>query len=167
MAAIVDPVNEEEELEREINEEYKIWKKNSPFLYDLAMTHALEWPSLTIQWFPDVVTPADKPVSVHKMVLGTHTSGDEPNYLMVAEVTLPLPGAEVDARRFDDEKQEVGGFGGTLNKVDIKIKMAHDGEVNRARIMPQNNVRKCILSLVYFTIMSLSSYLYTVVYHCN
>ena len=27
--------------ERVINEEYKIWKKNTPFLYDLVMTHAL------------------------------------------------------------------------------------------------------------------------------
>uniref|UniRef100_A0A2K5D397 Histone-binding protein RBBP4-like N-terminal domain-containing protein n=1 Tax=Aotus nancymaae TaxID=37293 RepID=A0A2K5D397_AOTNA len=36
-----------------INEEYKIWKKNTPFLYDLVMTHALEWPSLTAQWLPD------------------------------------------------------------------------------------------------------------------
>ena len=35
--------------ERGINEEYKIWKKNTPFLYDLVMTHALEWPSLTAQ----------------------------------------------------------------------------------------------------------------------
>ncbi|RNA34653.1 histone-binding RBBP4 isoform X2, partial [Brachionus plicatilis] len=25
--------------ERLINEEYKIWKKNTPFLYDLVMTH--------------------------------------------------------------------------------------------------------------------------------
>ena len=40
--------------ERIINEEYKIWKKNTPFLYDMVMTHALEWPSLTVQWLPDV-----------------------------------------------------------------------------------------------------------------
>ena len=39
--------------ERLINEEYKIWKKNTPFLYDMVMTHALEWPSLTVQWLPD------------------------------------------------------------------------------------------------------------------
>lgn len=32
-----------------INEEYKIWKKNCPYLYDLVITHALEWPSLTVQ----------------------------------------------------------------------------------------------------------------------
>ena len=28
-------------LERLIAEEYKIWKKNSPFLYDTVMTHSL------------------------------------------------------------------------------------------------------------------------------
>ena len=39
--------------EKVINEEYKIWKKNTPFLYDMVMTHALEWPSLTVQWLPD------------------------------------------------------------------------------------------------------------------
>ena len=38
--------------ERMVNEEYKIWKKNTPFLYDLVITHALEWPSLTVQWMP-------------------------------------------------------------------------------------------------------------------
>ena len=38
--------------ERLINEEYKIWKKNTPFLYDLVITKALEWPSLTCQWLP-------------------------------------------------------------------------------------------------------------------
>jgi len=35
-----------------INEEYKIWKKNAPFLYDIAITHELDWPSLTVQWLP-------------------------------------------------------------------------------------------------------------------
>jgi hypothetical protein len=39
--------------ERVIQEEYKIWKKNTPFLYDLVLSHALEWPSLTVQWLPD------------------------------------------------------------------------------------------------------------------
>jgi len=47
-----DDVDEEEE--KIINEEYKVWKKNSPYLYDLVLTHALEWPSLTCQWLPDV-----------------------------------------------------------------------------------------------------------------
>lgn len=59
--------------ERIVNEEYKIWKKNTPFLYDLVMTHALEWPSLTAQWLPDVSRPEGKDFSIHRLLLGTHT----------------------------------------------------------------------------------------------
>jgi histone-binding protein RBBP4 len=50
------------------------------------MTHALEWPSLTVQWLPEVSKPSGKNVSLHKLLLGTHTSSNEQNYLMIAEV---------------------------------------------------------------------------------
>lgn len=131
---------DEEEL-KIINEEYKVWKKNSPFLYDIVMTHALDWPSLTCQWLPnmEVVKPADRDVHIHKMLLGTHTSNGEPNYLLIADITLPSNSIEIDARKYDDDRGEVGGFGGDLSKIDIKIRITHEGEVNRARAMPQNN----------------------------
>ncbi|KAI9273769.1 histone-binding protein RBBP4 or subunit C of CAF1 complex-domain-containing protein, partial [Helicostylum pulchrum] len=61
------------EQEKLINEEYKLWKKNSPFLYDLLVTHALDWPSLTCQWFPDVETRPDKNYKTQRLLLGTHT----------------------------------------------------------------------------------------------
>lgn len=32
---------------------FAVWKKNSPFLYDMVVTQALEWPTLTVQWLPD------------------------------------------------------------------------------------------------------------------
>lgn len=35
-----------------IFEEYKIWKKNAPFFYDTLYSHALTWPSLTVEWMP-------------------------------------------------------------------------------------------------------------------
>lgn len=105
--------------ERLINEEYKIWKKNTPFLYDLVITHALEWPSLTVQWLPDREEPPGKDYSVQKMILGTHTSENEPNYLMLAQVQLPLEDAENDARQYEDERGEVGGFGCANGKVFI------------------------------------------------
>ena len=70
----------------------------------------------------------DRELTIHKMLLGTHTSSNEPNFLMIADVCLPLAESEIDARKYDDEKGEVGGFGGTLSKIDIKIKIAHDGE---------------------------------------
>lgn len=48
-----DQQNEEQMQEKIINEEYKTWKKNAPFLYDLMLSTALDWPTLTTQWFPD------------------------------------------------------------------------------------------------------------------
>ncbi|KAL0422319.1 UNVERIFIED_CONTAM: WD-40 repeat-containing protein MSI1 [Sesamum latifolium] len=125
--------------ERLINEEYKIWKKNTPFLYDLVITHALEWPSLTVEWLPDREEPPGKDYSVQKMILGTHTSENEPNYLMLAQVQLPLQDAENDARHYDDDRSEFGGFGCANGKVQIIQQINHDGEVNRARYMPQNS----------------------------
>ena len=106
--------------ERLINEEYKIWKKNTPFLYDLVITHALEWPSLTVEWLPDREEPPGKDYSVQKMILGTHTSENEPNYLMLAQVQLPLEDAENDARHYDDDRADVGGFGCANGKVSLR-----------------------------------------------
>ena len=94
--------NSEEAEERLINEEYKIWKKNTPFLYDLVMTHALEWPSLTVQWLPDKKVLPGKDYSVQRVILGTHTSQSEQNHLMIAEVRLPLEFSEVDARKYNE-----------------------------------------------------------------
>mmetsp|Transcript_21987 Transcript_21987/g.36833 ORF Transcript_21987/g.36833 Transcript_21987/m.36833 type:complete len:476 (+) Transcript_21987:41-1468(+) len=131
-------MNDEAAEDRELQEEYKVWKKNSPFLYDLVFTHSLEWPSLTIQWLPDITTDAEREVSIHKLILGTHTSDGDQNHLMIGEVLLPLPSAQIDARQYSDDKGEIGGFGGTLSKVDIKVKINHEGEVHRARAMPQN-----------------------------
>ncbi|RXN31896.1 histone-binding RBBP7 isoform X1 [Labeo rohita] len=94
--------------ERVINEEYKIWKKNTPFLYDLVMTHALEWPSLTVQWLPDVNRPEGKDYVVHRLVLGTHTS-DEQNHLVIASVQIPNDDAQFDASHYDSEKGDPSG----------------------------------------------------------
>jgi len=129
--------------EKLINEEYKIWKKNTPFLYDIIMTHALEWPSLTVQWLPDRVVQPGKDYSVQRLILGTHTSDNEQNHLMIAEVRLPLEDTEIDARKYGsatsaDEKTESGGFGGVTGKLEIVQKINHPKEVNRARYCPQN-----------------------------
>nr|XP_039268179.1 histone-binding protein RBBP4-like [Styela clava] len=123
--------------ERVINEEYKIWKKNTPFLYDLVMTHALEWPSLTVQWLPDVTRPENKEYTVHRVILGTHTT-DEQNHLIIGSVQLPTDDGHFDTSNYDGERGEFGGFGSVAGKIEIEIKINHEGEVNRARHMPQN-----------------------------
>lgn len=152
-----DP-NDGEDIEDDqlIDAEYKIWKKNTPYLYDFVMTHSLEWPSLTCQWLPN--TKMLENAEEHNLLLGTHTNGEQ-NYLMVASVNLPkdekvvtddgkgenAPVATFSAANYDEEKNEVGGFGHApsgscaVGKIEVRMKIKHDGEVNRARYMPQNH----------------------------
>lgn len=210
--------------ERLIQQEYKIWKKNTPFLYDFVMTHGLEWPSLTCQWLPTYKSLHDgqkvgaiggtslNVAEQHELLIGTHTTGEQ-NYLMVATVNLPREDAVIDNRanaeassssstpavakeesttgveaatsssrtteedggeeaqpskkvktsttttttiidapnpasNYNEEKNELGGYYSTssssgnndrVGKIDIKMKIPHEGEVNRARYMPQNH----------------------------
>lgn len=81
-----------------------IRKKNAPFLYDTIITHALDWPTLTIQWFPDAEASSDKNYSIHRLLMGTHTSGAQQDYLQIAQVQLPN-----QVRGDDDREDEEGG----------------------------------------------------------
>lgn len=112
-----------------VNEEYKIWKKNTPFLYDLVLSHALEWPSLTVQWMPETQLRNTMEFAPSKLIMGTHTSNREQNYLMVASINLPRSNV------FEEKGSQRGAMRG---KMEINIKINHQGEVNRARYMPQN-----------------------------
>ncbi|KAJ8515438.1 hypothetical protein ONZ45_g7158 [Pleurotus djamor] len=133
-----------EEENKLINEEYKTWKKNAPYLYDVVITHALDWPSLTCQWFPDKESPANKPYTTHRLLLGTHTSGQAQDYLQIATVQIPRrdsnPSSDkLDRGDYDDERGELGGHTiPSQPRIQITQKINHSGEVNRARYMPQN-----------------------------
>jgi len=131
--------HETQELAKIANEEYKIWKKNSPFLYDLVFTHALEWPTLTTQWFPDQEMSSDKSYTTQRILIGTHTSDNEPNYLQIVNVRLPNPNSEeLGLDKFDEQSGEIGSYSDTQPRFKIIQSIPHVGEVNRARYMPQN-----------------------------
>ena len=136
--------------ERLIDAEYKIWKKNTPYLYDFVLTHSLEWPSLTCQWLPNKRSLSKTAVE-HQLLLGTHTTGEQ-NHLMIATCVLPTNDNNENAVlaennnasstskeaaaaiRYDEEKKEVGGYGlagAGVGKIEIKMKIKHEGEVNR------------------------------------
>lgn len=53
---------------------------------------------------------------------------------------LPNADTELDARKFDDERGEYGGHGvgNTQCRINIVQRIPHEGEVNRARYMPDN-----------------------------
>jgi len=133
-------MDDQEQLEQKlINEEYKIWKKNSVFLYDMLYGRALEWPTLTTQWLPDKKPVEGTNMSQHRVILGTHTSNQAQNYLQIAHCEIPdfrVP----DLSELNEERGEIGGHGNAKRPFDFKIvqKINHPGEVNKARYQPQN-----------------------------
>ncbi|XP_027355582.1 WD-40 repeat-containing protein MSI3-like [Abrus precatorius] len=122
---------EEEYDDAEVEEEFSVWKKNTPLLYDLFISHPLPWPSLTVHWLPSSPQPHSHPsFNIQKLVLATHTSQGEPNFLMLADATLPVDAAQPIIA--SDLNYPV------IPKIEITQKVPVDGEVNRARCMPQD-----------------------------
>jgi histone-binding protein RBBP4 len=124
-----DSYSEEDyNLDKIINEEFKVWKKNTPYLYDLVVMKALEWPSLTLDWFP--TKTMEEGFASYSILLGTHTNPQdgkeyEQNYLMTANVKLPTENTSLLDQVYLN-----------ASKVEIKQFINHPGEVNRARIHP-------------------------------
>ncbi len=134
MAEYREQLNEDQENQI-INEEYKIWKKNCPYLYDLVITHELEFPSLTVQWLPVRDCPMDKDYTIHKAVIGTSLTESEANSLLIAKVRVPKDDSSLDHR---DSLQQ-GQQGMQLlseNRIEIETKIVHEGEINKSRYCP-------------------------------
>ena len=77
-----------------------------------------------------------KDYSTHRLLIGTHTSGADQNYLQIADVQLPI--SSVELSNYDDDRGEFGGYAGLECRLSITQKIVHEGEVNRARYQPQN-----------------------------
>ncbi|MED6139755.1 adenyl-nucleotide exchange factor [Stylosanthes scabra] len=122
----------EEEYDDDVEEEFSVWKRNTPLLYDLVVSHPLPWPSLTVHWLHSSPQPHSHPsFNLHKILYATHTSNSEPNYLILADVALPANPSQPVAATVDSENP-------VLPKVEVTQRIMVDGEVNRARSMPQN-----------------------------
>lgn len=52
--------------------------------------------------------PEGKDYTVQRLLIGTHTSDNDQNYLQIAQVQLPSDSNPIDTRKFDDER---GGKG--------------------------------------------------------
>lgn len=88
--------------------------------------------------------PANKPYTTHRLLLGTHTSGQAQDYLQIATAQLPKrddsgSADRLDRADYDDERGELGGHNIPAQpRIQVIQKINHTGEVNRARYMPQN-----------------------------
>lgn len=126
---------ENDEDEEAIQNEYRLWKKNTPFLYDTVLTHCLTWPSLSCEWLPDKSEPSGSEYAVHKLILGTQTSDGLGNSLLIASVKLPKDEEEIDVSKYDESAQQDGLVGG---RIQVTTQISHPGEVNKARYCPIN-----------------------------
>ena len=61
--------------------------------------------------------------------------------MLQREAVAQVRDAPVPAANYNEEKDELGGHASTdrVGKIEIRMKIPHDGEVNRARYMPQNH----------------------------
>ena len=135
-----DADNEEEIIDEGVDQEYRVWKKNAPLLYDVVLTHCLTWPSLTCDWLPDKTSPAGADYSVSKLVLGTQTATGTDNYLMIMQAKVPKADCQIDASKFEDSAEIATGNNpqGEAGKLSVTTMMCHPGEVNRALHNPLN-----------------------------
>ncbi|KAI5962286.1 HAT2 [Candida pseudojiufengensis] len=106
-----------ESQELSIKDEYQLWRKNCRYMYEFVSETALTWPSLTIQWLPNHTT--ENGVINTKLLLGTHTSGNDSNYLKIAET-------------------QISAGGKANSRIKIIKKFENQEEICRARYMPQN-----------------------------
>jgi histone-binding protein RBBP4 len=117
---MAEEFNEEEEMI--INQEYKIWKKESPDFYDFLLLHSLDWPSYSFQWLPTVEHQPDR--TLYHALLASNTTDPEHNHLLKVQISFPNDNAP-DAY-----------FSEKTHKVKIIEKIPHPGEINRARYCP-------------------------------
>lgn len=135
------PGPSEEELR--VLRQYKTWKKHAAYFYDFFLSTSIPWPSLTVQWFPDVETSNDEKNGrsnwVKRVLLGTQTCGNGDEFVRIAQIDHSWSTQPPDLKKYDADLGEVGEYSNTGTKGQITHKINHScGEVNRARYMPQN-----------------------------
>lgn len=92
--------------------------------------------------YSDNNRPEKSGTIVQKMVLGTHTSSNEPNHLMIMKVRLPNSdnlNSDVKDTHNNLNNPAYANYNKIDNKIEIETRIAHQGEVNKARIMPQKD----------------------------
>jgi histone-binding protein RBBP4 len=117
--------NPTEEDEKVIQAEYMQWRKNVQYLYDTVLNHGLDWPAMSVQWFSDYMRNNNE--TTQRLLVSTHTSGQEAEYLQILSVTFPdMITEDVDepGQHFTDSKFRA------LQKIPVQE------EVNRAKYNP-------------------------------
>lgn len=135
VAAERQVISEHQLREQVINEEFKIWKKTVPLLYETIHTHAMEWPLMSVQFLPNYSVSDDKNTISVNLAVGTNTSGRAQDLLQILSLDLP----STFAPNFDDFA--VGSsipipLNGSNSQLKVVQSWNHPGEVNKLQISP-------------------------------
>ncbi|CAJ0751034.1 7351_t:CDS:10 [Entrophospora sp. SA101] len=138
--------------EKIMNEEYKIWKKNSSYLYDLLIADTLESTLFTCQWFKDFYRGED--YRMQRILMGVHLKNDQQNYIQIGAVELPLNGATIMSKRSEEgingsydynygifKNEWIENDDGDVpncKRLSIVQMIKHEGAINRARYNPKD-----------------------------
>lgn len=125
---------------------YKYWQYNSILLYNIVLVYTCDWPSLYLEWLPNVHT-RDEDTSYQELVVGTYTK-DHNNYLMLFEVNLPsekLSRSNLYYNRVNTYRHNT--CNDTSKNFKIKSKIYHDCEINKVSYFPRrSNLIACFTS---------------------
>ncbi|KAI4836478.1 chromatin assembly factor 1 subunit B [Plasmodium brasilianum] len=127
-----------------INERYIIWRKNTPFLYSSLLKNKLDWPSLTVEFLGSENSFKSKTnYFTNKILLGTHTSNQDSEYVYIGEIKFPLYSTKEDVLQYENYTGFISNKkkrkGHPLPSFEIKAKLLHPGEVIRATHLPNNS----------------------------
>lgn len=140
--------DETEAIDSKTQQRYRVFKKNSPFLYEYLFTSPLVWPSLTVLFFPDLELQQRANSSAgatngisQRLLLGTFTSGQAIDAISIDLFTyhhqLNL-NISIDQWSYNLEKQEFELTTLPKTKLATLQTIFHDGDVNKLVYMPQN-----------------------------
>lgn len=132
MAEVAAAAEQQNQQPMNIDEEYDLWKSNVPMMYDFVSETRMTWPSLTLEWLPqhNLVSSRNR----QHMIIGTHTSGEEQNYLKIGAVDLPDEIVQGTKGETNDDSEDF-----PIANVKIVKKFAHEEEITRARYMPSDD----------------------------
>lgn len=121
--------------EKVINEEFKIWKKSVPLLYDTIHTQALKWPLLTAQFFPGYTVSENKNFITLKLAIGSNSSSKN-DVVQVATIDLPSTLAPNYSAFSLNESIPAQIQADGASPIQFTHSWNHPGEVNTLKISP-------------------------------
>ena len=121
--------------EKIVNEEFKIWKKTVPLLYDTIHTLALQYPLLAVDFFPAYSVSDDKNDIAVSLAVGTNSSGNDQDYIHVIEASLPSTLAPNFADFAAGESLPIP-TSAPGNALKIILLWKHPSEGNTVRVLP-------------------------------